>query len=132
MFINNKINKQNKYVNLNLSEQMILKISACLFMLRFMCSMEYQTPYLMLKFDFTDETLTDTTTLGQSELWNNGNEKILHIFTYYRLGWLVGWLVVGVWILWHINLCRLFNPKSIFIQIISSISNNSVQHECTV
>ena len=34
------------------------------------------------------------------------------------------WLVV--WVLWHINLCRLFNAKSIFIQIISSISNNSV------
>ena len=33
--------------------------------------------------------------------------------------------VVG-WVLWHINLCRLFSAKSIFIQIISSISNNSV------
>ena len=31
-----------------------------------------------------------------------------------------------VWVLWRINLCRLFNVKSIFIQIISSISNNSV------
>ena len=28
--------------------------------------------------------------------------------------------------LWHINLCRLFNAKSIFIKIKSSISNNSV------
>ena len=36
-------------------------------------------------------------------------------------GWLVGWLV-----LWRINLCRSFNAKSIFIRIISSISNNSV------
>ena len=35
----------------------------------------------------------------------------------------VGWLV-GV--LWHINLCKLFNTKSIFIQIVSSISTNSV------
>ena len=35
-----------------------------------------------------------------------------------------GWLVV--WVLWNINLCRLFNAKSIFMQIISSISNNSV------
>ena len=34
------------------------------------------------------------------------------------------WLVV--WVLWHINLCKLFNAKSIFIQIISSISNNLV------
>ena len=37
------------------------------------------------------------------------------------ISWLVGFL-------WHINLCRLFDAKSIFIQIISSISNNSVQH----
>ena len=33
---------------------------------------------------------------------------------------------VSVWILLHINHCRLFNDKSIFIQINSSISNNSV------
>ena len=32
--------------------------------------------------------------------------------------WLVGWLFG---FLWQINLCRLFNAKSIFIQIISSI-----------
>ena len=31
-----------------------------------------------------------------------------------------------LWILWHINLSRLFNAKSIFIHIISHISNNSV------
>ena len=31
-----------------------------------------------------------------------------------------------VWVLCHINFCRLFNAKSIFIQINSSISNNSV------
>ena len=30
---------------------------------------------------------------------------------------LVGWLVV-VWVLWHINLCRLFNAKSIFMNIL--------------
>ena len=29
-------------------------------------------------------------------------------------------------VLWHINHCRLFNAKSIFIQINSSIPNNSV------
>ena len=34
-------------------------------------------------------------------------------------------LLVG-WFLCHINLCWLFNAKSIFIQINSSISNNSV------
>ena len=38
----------------------------------------------------------------------------------HRVGWLVGW------VLWHINRCRLFNAKSIFIQINSSMSNNSV------
>ena len=37
-----------------------------------------------------------------------------------------------VWVLWHINLCRLFNAKLIFMQIVSSISNNSVKHEYTV
>ena len=37
---------------------------------------------------------------------------------------LVVWLVV--WALWHINLCRLFDAKSIFMQIISSTSNDSV------
>ena len=34
---------------------------------------------------------------------------------------MVGWLG-----LWHINLCRLYNAKPIFIQINNSISNNSV------
>ena len=35
-------------------------------------------------------------------------------------------------ILWHTNLCRLFNVKSIFIQINSSISYNSIKHKFTV
>ena len=35
-----------------------------------------------------------------------------------------GWLIV--WVLRHINLCWLFNAESIFMQIVSSISNNSV------
>ena len=30
------------------------------------------------------------------------------------------------WVLWHINLCRLSNTKSIFMLIICSIENNSV------
>ena len=34
-----------------------------------------------------------------------------------------------VWVLWHINHWELCNAKSIFIQINSSISNNSVQHK---
>ena len=36
----------------------------------------------------------------------------------------MGWLVV--WVLCHINLCRLFITKCIFIPIISSISDKSV------
>ena len=39
-------------------------------------------------------------------------------------GWLVAWLI-----LWYIKLCRLFNARSIFIQIDSFISNNSVLHK---
>ena len=39
----------------------------------------------------------------------------------------VGWLVS--WVLWHINLCWLFNTKSIFIQINNTISNNSAEHK---
>ena len=35
-------------------------------------------------------------------------------------------------VLWHINHCRLFNAKSIFIHINSSISKNSVLHKYTV
>ena len=34
--------------------------------------------------------------------------------------------VLGGWVLWHINLCRLFNAKSIFIKIVCSFLNNSV------
>ena len=45
--------------------------------------------------------------------------------SYFITSWLVGWLV-RLFVLWHINLCRLFNAKSISMQIISSISNNSV------
>ena len=33
---------------------------------------------------------------------------------------------------WHINHCRLFNAKSSFIHIKSSISNNSLQHKYIV
>ena len=35
-----------------------------------------------------------------------------------------GWW--GVKVLWHINICGLFYAKSIFMQIISSVSNNLV------
>ena len=49
--------------------------------------------------------------------------------------WLWGWTARILWlvgILWYINFCRLFNAKSIFIQIVSFISNNSVKHVYTV
>ena len=36
------------------------------------------------------------------------------------------WFALLWWVLWHINNCRLFNAKSIFIQRKGSISNNSV------
>ena len=40
------------------------------------------------------------------------------------------WILVGrLFGSWHINRCRSFNTKSIFIQIINSFSNNSVSHE---
>ena len=37
------------------------------------------------------------------------------------VGWLVGWFG-----LWHINLCKLFNAKSIFIEIISCFKQFSL------
>ena len=36
--------------------------------------------------------------------------------SFYKGSWLVGWLVG--WGLWHINLCRLFTTKFIFMQIV--------------
>ena len=68
-------------------------------------------------------------TLGPTNLLNH-KEKINHLMYMDDIKRLaknekrIGWLVV--WVLWHINFCRLFNAKSIFIQIIISISNNSV------
>ena len=47
---------------------------------------------------------------------NNYNNKVI-------------WFVTFGLVLWHINHCRLFNAKSIFIHRNSSISNNSVQHK---
>ena len=37
-----------------------------------------------------------------------------------------------VYILWHNNICRIFNAKSIFIKINSYILNNSVKNKYTV
>ena len=39
----------------------------------------------------------------------------MHTYLSRLVGWLEGW------ILWHINLCMLFNAKSFFMQIDSSI-----------
>ena len=41
-------------------------------------------------------------------------------------------VIILAYFFWHINLCRLFKAKSIFIQIITFISNNSVLYEYTV
>ena len=38
------------------------------------------------------------------------------IFGVWNQFMIFGWLVV--WVLWHINLCRLFNAKSIFMKIV--------------
>ena len=37
-----------------------------------------------------------------------------------------GWWLVG-WVLWHINLCRLFNAKSIFIQFSQTVLIQTIQ-----
>ena len=53
----------------------------------------------------------------------------LYFLLYFMLKWVFlisNYIVWFVWVLWHINLCRLFNVQSVFIQINSSISNNSV------
>ena len=57
--------------------------------------------------------------------WTNLCIQLPNLKNEHRIwpGWLFGWLF---WVLWHINLCRLFNALSIFIQIVSCISNNSV------
>ena len=55
-----------------------------------------------------DRALSGATIPGQSGPGSNGNK------------------VLVVWVLWYINIYRIFNAKSILKQIISSISNNSV------
>ena len=42
--------------------------------------------------------------------------QFLFVFYSFIKRLLVGWLVG--WVLWHINLCRLFNAKSIFMKIV--------------
>ena len=68
----------------------------------------FQRKVQFYKMNITHNTLLQFTGLESisSDLHNND------------VGWLVGW------VLWHINHCRLFNAKSIFIHINSSIPNN--------
>ena len=47
------------------------------------------------------------------------------IYTYTRIYKRIYIYIVSC-ILWHIILCRLFNARSILMQIFSTISNNSV------
>ena len=62
---------------------------------------------------------------NQPTNWTIGWLGFYGISTIVGYGWLVSWLVGFM----AYNPCRLFNAKSIFIQIISSISKNSVHHE---
>ena len=55
--------------------------------------------------------------------------SIVYAYLYACGGRISAWVCVSilfVWVLWHYNLFRLFSAKSIFIQINSSISNNSL------
>ena len=65
-----------------------------------------------------------------------GTVSLFHIFMgYFHIFIFLLWsnfFVLFCWVLWHINPCRLFNAKSIFMWITSSISNNLVYHEYTV
>ena len=45
-------------------------------------------------------------------LMTNFCSRLEHCLICYHFDWLAGW------VLWHINLCRLFNAKSIFMQIV--------------
>ena len=56
------------------------------------------------------------------EIWHKANffGGVQHLVYFSQFELMVGW------VLWHINLCRSFNAKSIFMQIVSSFSNNSV------
>ena len=67
--------------------------------------------YLTHKFRLqTIDAFTQTLIFDPIETVSNNN-----------VGEIVGlilWMLLVGWILWHINLCRLFNTKSIFIQIV--------------
>ena len=56
---------------------------------------------------------------------NFSSHQVLRFQFSYKYFWL--FVCFFIWVLWHINLCRLFNAKLfIFIQMNSSIWNNSV------
>ena len=58
-----------------------------------------------------------------------GRSITLHVFVQSKKGMKHGVVWFGL-VLYHTNQCRLFNAKSIFIHINSSISNNSAKHKC--
>ena len=60
-----------------------------------------------------------------SSIWNN-TLKHNYSFNVKNLFQTIQSSTMVCWVLWHINLCWLFNTKSNFMQIKSSISNNSV------
>ena len=63
-------------------------------------------------------------------LWYGGTAKYSTRQVYFFI--FIFFVNLFVWVLWQINLCWLFNAKSIFKQIISPISNSSIEHKYTV
>ena len=55
-------------------------------------------------------------------VWLN-NKITFYLYNFIRI---FASFQTSFWVLWYINLCNLFNAKSVFIQINSSLSNNSV------
>ena len=75
----------------------------------------------IIKIEYLEESWRPEETQGKIE-WKTNKDYYYHYYNInninnnnsWLVGWLDGWLVE--WVLRHINLCRLFNAKSIFIQ----------------
>ena len=85
-----------------------------------------------------DGILTGRTSPRKSEPGSNGNEEVIYTLQISRTGASssnatechIQDTTFLVWfnsVLWHINHCRLFIAKSIFIHMNSSVSNNFIQ-----
>ena len=62
--------------------------------------------------------ITDTAVLKNNNKCFNSKNNVLSPRHDNNWSYLI---LVGCWVLWHINLCMLFNAKSIYMYIISSI-----------